>query len=232
MSDATATTVGVTTPLKGIRRTAARRMVAAWGAPVFHLTIEVDMTEASKIRQIVPEATVTDVLVAAAAQALRSVPALNSHVGDEEVTVFNEANVGIAVATEKGLTVPVIHRADHLTVPEIAARRRDVVERARTGALTRDDITGGTFTISNLGMMGIDRFDAILNIPQSAILAVGATKKRHVWNEAGGEWLPIAEFTLTCDHRSVDGATGAIFLKAFSDAVTTPITVYRPLPPG
>ena len=225
MSEATTTTVGVTTPLKGIRRTVARRMVAAWEAPVFHLTIEVDMTEASKIKQTVPEATLTDVLVVAAAKALKSVPAINSHVGDEEVTVFNEANVGLAVATEKGLTVPVIHGADHLTVPEIVALRRAVVDRARTGALTRDDITGGTFTISNLGMMGIDRFDAILNIPQSAILAVGATKKRHVWTETGSQWLPTAEFTLTCDHRSVDGATGATFLKAFSDALTTPLTV-------
>ncbi|WP_198415579.1 MULTISPECIES: 2-oxo acid dehydrogenase subunit E2 [Cryobacterium] len=215
----------MTTPLKGIRRTAARRMVAAWEAPVFHLTIEIDMTEASKVKQVVPEATVTDVLVAAAAQALIAVPALNSYVGDDEVTVFSEANVGVAVATDKGLTVPVIHGADRLTMTEIAARRREAVDRARTGTLVRDDITGGTFTISNLGMMGIDRFDAILNIPQSAILAVGATKKRHVWTEAGGEWLPIAEFTLTCDHRSVDGATGATFLKAFSDALTTPIAV-------
>jgi pyruvate dehydrogenase E2 component (dihydrolipoamide acetyltransferase) len=100
---------------------------------------------------------------------------------------------------------------------EIASRRKDIVERARTGALTREDISGGTFTISNLGMMGIRRFDAILNVPQAAILAVGSTEQR--LRLVGGEqqWLPIAEFTLTCDHRAIDGALGASFISKFKE---------------
>lgn len=217
------TQVGVTTPLKGMRRTAARRMVAAWQAPVFHLSMEVDMTEASKVKLVVPGATVTDVLIAAAGKALVAQPALNAYVGEDEVTLFEHANVGIAVATEKGLTVPVVYGADSLTLPEIAARRSDVVQRARTGSLTMDDVTGGTFTISNLGMMGIDRFDAILNVPQAAILAIGSTRQRYVWRGEGPVWLPIAELTLTCDHRAVDGAAGASFLTALLAALTEPI---------
>ena len=217
------TQVGVSTPLKGMRRTAARRMVAAWQAPVFHLTVEVDMTEASKVKQVVPGATVTDVFIAASAKALVAVPALNAHVGDDEVTLFTHANVGIAVATEKGLTVPVIHGANTLTLSEIAARRSDVVQRARTRGLAMDDVSGGTFTISNLGMMGVDRFDAILNVPQAAILAIGSTRQRYVWREDGPLWLPIAELTLTCDHRAVDGATGATFLAVLVAALTEPI---------
>lgn len=217
------TQVGVPTPLKGMRRTAARRMVAAWQAPVFHLVVEVDMTEASKAKQVVPGATVTDVFIAASGRALLAVPALNAHVGDDEVTLFPHANVGIAVATEHGLTVPVIHGADVLTLPEIATRRNEVVNKARARALAMDDVSAGTFTISNLGMMGVDRFDAILNVPQAAILAIGSTRQRNVWREDGPVWLPIAELTLTCDHRAVDGATGATFLAALVAILGEPI---------
>ncbi|WP_309620046.1 2-oxo acid dehydrogenase subunit E2 [Salinibacterium sp.] len=224
MSDAGfITQEGVRTPLKGLRRTAARRMMTAWQAPVFHLTVEVDMTEASLVQQRVPGATVTDVFVAASAQALLAVPSLNAHVGDDELTLFPHANVGIAVATDNGLTVPVIHGADVLSLSEIATRRRDVVQRARARALVMDDVTGGTFTISNLGMMAIDRFDAILNVPQAAILAIGSTRRRYVWRGDTAVWLPIAELTLTCDHRAADGAAGATFLAALTAALTKPI---------
>lgn len=215
--------VGITTPLKGIRRTAARRMVAAWAAPVFHLTVEVDMSAATGVKGIVAAATVTDVLLAAAAQALLRVPALNAHMGEGEVTVFPVANIGIAVATEAGLTVPVVHGVQQLGLAQIAERRRIVVQRAREGALTMADVSGGTFTISNLGMLGIDRFDAILNTPQVAILAVGATRKRQVLRDGVGVWLPIAEFTLSCDHRAVDGATGARFLATLKESIEQPL---------
>ncbi len=217
------TQVGVPTPLKGMRRTAARRMVAAWQAPVFHLAVEVDMTEAAKVKQMVPGATVTDVFISASGRALLAVPALNAHVGDDEVTLFPHSNVGIAVATEHGLTVPVIHGADVLTLSEIATRRNEVVNKARARTLAMDDVSAGTFTISNLGMMGIDRFDAILNVPQAAILAIGSSRQRYVWREDGPVWLPIAELTLTCDHRAVDGATGATFLAALVAILTEPI---------
>ena len=214
---------GQRTELKGMRRTAARRMVAAWEAPVFHLTVEVDMTEASRAKTVVSGATVTDVVVRATAYALTVVPAVNVHVEGEAVVSFQRAHIGIAVATEKGLTVPIIHAADQLSLDEIAQRRRDVVGRARSGGLGREDITGGTFTISNLGMLGVTRFDAIVNAPQAAILAVGATIRRNVWTEDGGEWRPIAELTLTSDHRALDGAIAAEFLAALKSKLQAPL---------
>jgi len=215
---------GEKVPFRGIRRTAARHMIAAWQVPAFHLTVEVDMTEALKIKQVSPGATLTDLLVYVSGRTLASVPELNVHVDEEGVIPFAQANVGLAVATEQGLTVPVIHDADSLSLQEIAARRTEIVERARTGTLTRPDITLGTFTISNLGMMGIRRFDAILNVPQAAILAVGSTEQRLRKVNGQDTWLPIAEFTLTCDHRAIDGATGAKFLKQFEDLLQSLIS--------
>lgn len=208
---------GTATPLKGIRRTAARRMVAAWEAPVFHLDVEVDMSSALTVKERAPGATVTDALLAACARALVEHPALNACYADEVVTTFDTANIGLAVATDAGLMVPVIHGADRLGLSGLGAARRDVTARAREGRLQMDDVTGGTFTVSNLGMMGIDRFDAILNVPQVAILAVGTTRQQQVWNDGDPAWRPISRLTLTCDHRAVDGATGAAFLTALRD---------------
>jgi len=197
-------------PLKGLARTAARRMVQAWEAPVFHLTVEVDMTSALAAKG--GGVTVTDLLVRACAVALKAHPAVNAHYGDEAITRFDDVNIGIAVATDAGLMVPVVHGADRLDVAGLASARRDVVERAGSGALKMPDVTGGTFTVSNLGMLGIDEFDAILNVPQVAILAVGATKDVPTLVDGETVWRPKARFTLTCDHRALDGATGARFL--------------------
>ena len=210
---------GTTTPLKGIRRTAARRMVAAWQAPVFHLSVEVDMSAALAAKGQTAGATVTDILLACCAGTLRAHRNLNAHYADEAVTVFDEVNLGIAVATDAGLVVPVVHGADGLDVAGLAAARKEVVGKARTGKLAMADVTGGTFTVSNLGMMGIDRFDAILNVPQVAILAVGSTRQRQVHNDGDPVWRPVAELTLTCDHRAIDGATGAGFLAALRTAL-------------
>jgi len=175
------------------------------------------MTHALGPRERAPGATVTDALLAACTAALRAHPSLNAHCDGAAVTVFDEVNLGIAVAADAGLTVPVLQGAQALDLSGFAAARRDVVERARTGKLTRADMTGGTFTVSNLGMMGVDRFDAILNPPQVAILAVGATKQRQVWHDGDPAWRPVAELTLTCDHRAVDGAAGAGFLATLRD---------------
>jgi pyruvate dehydrogenase E2 component (dihydrolipoamide acetyltransferase) len=204
-------------PLKGLARTAARRMVKAWEAPVFHLTVEVDMGAALSAKG--GGVTVTDLLVQACAVALKAHPAVNAHYDDEAVTVFGDVNVGIAVATDAGLMVPVIHGADRLDVPGLAAARRDVVARANAGELKMPDVTGGTFTVSNLGMLGIDEFDAILNVPQVAILAVGATRDVPVLVDGATAWRPKARFTLTCDHRALDGATGARFLATLREAL-------------
>lgn len=217
--------VGTNIPLKGIARAAARQMTAAWEAPAFHLAVEVDMTTALAVKSVHPGATVTDLLVAVCAQALAEHPALNAHYSDDGVMRFEEINVGIAVSTAAGLTVPNVHGAGELGIAGIAEVRREIVERARARKLSMGDVTGGTFTISNLGMFGIDRFDAIINVPQVAILAVGTTTRRFVWRNDSGQWLPIAEITLTCDHRAVDGATGAAFLARVRELLEGPINV-------
>lgn len=187
-------------------------MVKAWEAPVFHLGVDVDMTAA--LARKGEGVTVSDVLLLACAAALAAHPGLNAWFGDEAVTVVDDVNIGLAVATDAGLVVPVVHRVDTLDLDGVAAARRDVVERARTGKLAMADVTSGTFTVSNLGMLGIDEFDAILNVPQVAILAVSSTRQQQVWTSEGPGWKPVARFTLTCDHRAVDGATGARFLGA------------------
>ena len=210
---------GITSPLKGIRRAAARHMISAWEAPSFQLSVEVDMTLAAAVKTAVPTATVTDVIVRSCAEALAAHPSVNAWYSDMSVTAVSSVNVGVAVATPAGLTVPVIHAANELSLDQVASRRRDVVERARTGSLARADITGGTFTVSNLGMLDIDHFGAILNVPQVAILAVGSTRQRYVWNGGQPEWRPTAVLTLTCDHRAIDGVEGAAFLGTVKNLV-------------
>lgn len=210
--DAAQVLEGTTTPLSGIRRVTARRMAESWKAPVFHLTCETDMTQALELRDRQNVVTVTDVLLWACTEALARHPNLNAHFGDEAVTTFERVNLGLAVATEAGLTVPVIHGADYLDLSKLAHERRGMVEKARLGTLRMRDVDGGTFTVSNLGMFGIDRFDAVLNVPQVAILAVGTIRQRYVMVGDEPVWRPISELTLTCDHRAVDGATGARFL--------------------
>lgn len=205
---------GTSAPLMGIRRIAARRMVQAWEAPVFHLAVTVDMTGALTIGSRIPGATVTDALIRACAGALLEVPDLNAHYSDEVITTFDVANIAIAVATDAGLTVPVVHDAHTLDLAAIGARRKDVVQRARAGKLSMADYDGATFTVSNLGMLGVDYFDAILNPPQVGILAVGATKQTPVAVDGTVQVRPLATFTLTCDHRAVDGAAGARLLAA------------------
>ncbi|WP_104169012.1 2-oxo acid dehydrogenase subunit E2 [Arthrobacter sp. SX1312] len=215
---------GTTQPLKGIRRAAAKHMVSAWQAPAFHLTVEVDMTNALTVKSISPESTVTDRLISAAATALSEKRELNAYYSDEGVTIFDAINIGVAVATDAGLTVPVIHGVLNMSLPDIARRRREIVEKARARKLSMADISAGTFTISNLGMLGIDRFDAIINVPQVAILAVAATRERYVMRDGHAQWLPIAELTLTCDHRALDGYAGAVFLTRLKELIEAPIS--------
>lgn len=199
-------------PLSKTAKLMARHMVEAWHAPMFALTIEVDMSTATANR---PQGvTVTDVILAACVRSLKAHPKLNAHFREDAIVEFDDVNIGLAVAAEKGLTVPVIHRAQQLSLIEIAARRRELVEKTRAGRVKVTDVTGGTFSVSNLGMFDIARFTAILNPPQVAILAVGSAQHRQVWNGGDPRWRPIAEFTLTSDHRAVDGAAAAGFLAA------------------
>jgi pyruvate dehydrogenase E2 component (dihydrolipoamide acetyltransferase) len=206
--------------LTNIRRTIARRLTEAWTVPVFQLTVSADMTRAAELVRRHREAnkdvrlTVTDVLTKVAAQALMRHRAVNAQYTDEAILRFPTANVGIAAATPAGLIVPVIRSAERLTLAQIAAARTDLVQRARDGKLKTGDLEEGTFTISNLGMpqYGIEQFVAVINPPQAAILAVGATEERVVARAGELEILPMVTLTATFDHRAVDGADGAEFL--------------------
>jgi pyruvate dehydrogenase E2 component (dihydrolipoamide acetyltransferase) len=222
-------------PLQGIRRTIAERMTASYQtAPHITLTVRVDMTAFEETRAQLnakaeasgqPRVSATALIVKAVAWALKRHPWLNSTLReeDEEIHLLPEINVGVAVALEEGLIVPVVSQADRKSVAEIAAEVNDLVTRAREGQLTPSDVAGGTFTVSNLGPFGIEQFTAIINPPQAAILAVGATRPEVVADEEGQIAVrPIMRMTLSADHRIVDGAVAAHFLTDLREALETP----------
>ena len=211
-------------PLSNVRKTIARRLTEAWTVPAFQLTVDVDMTRTQELvqkqRELNPDVriTVTDVLTKICAQALMRHRDMNVQFTGDELLAFPNASVGIAVAAPQGLVVPVVKNAEQLTIAQIAQVRGDLVGRARDNKLKADDLDGGTFTISNLGMYDVDVFTAVLNPPQASILAVGQTRDKVVPRDGDVHVLPIMTMTITCDHRAVDGATGAEFLhtiKAF-----------------
>jgi len=150
---------------------------------------------------------------------------VNAQLHGDEVVKFPHADICIAVASDNGLVTPVVRAADTKSTAQIATEVADLAERARNGRLTRDEITGGTFTISNLGMFGVDRFDAIINPPQVAILAVGAGSDRVVARHGQATVAQVATLTLSCDHRVVDGAAGAQFLAMLRGLVEHPDTL-------
>jgi pyruvate dehydrogenase E2 component (dihydrolipoyllysine-residue acetyltransferase) len=207
-------------PLTSIRKTIARRLTEAWTVPVFQLTIDVDMERAVALReQLVARAgdgaksTLSDVLTKVCSSALMRHRALNAHFSEDGIQRFPTAHVGIAVAAPQGLVVPVIKNAESLTIQQIANARADIVGRARDNKLRTEDLAGGTFTISNLGMFGVEQFVAVLNPPQAAILAVGSVEERPAVRDGQVVPRPLMTVTLTCDHRTVDGADGARFLE-------------------
>jgi pyruvate dehydrogenase E2 component (dihydrolipoamide acetyltransferase) len=207
--------------LTPVRRTIARRLTEAWQAPAFQIAMSADMTRAQALHARLAERvqegeakpTVTDILTKACAAALMRHRAVNAHWAEDAIELHPSANVGIAVAIPAGLVVPVIHQAERKTIAELAAARADIVTRARENKLRQEDLEGGTFTISNLGMYGVEQFVAVLNPPQAAILAVGAIEEKAVPTESGFDARPQMTLTLTCDHRSLDGATAADFLR-------------------
>jgi len=215
-------------PLTNIRKTIARRLTAAWEAPVFQLTVSADMTRANELiaraRESRPDVrvTVTDLLAKLCAVALMRHRDVNVQFADDELLKFPTANVGIAVAAPQGLIVPVLRSVERQSLAELATARGELVGRARENKLTTQDLEGGTFTISNLGMYGIEQFIAVLNPPQAAILAVGATADTPVARGGAVEVRPVMTMTLTVDHRAVDGAAGADFLRTVKQLVEDP----------
>jgi pyruvate dehydrogenase E2 component (dihydrolipoamide acetyltransferase) len=216
-------------PISNTWRVMAERMVQSWTtAPHFFLTREVNASRLVTWRERVnaraaEKITFTDLLVKIVATALRQHPRLNAAWRDGALVLHDDINIGIAVAIEEGLVVPVIHRADTLTLAQIAARRAEVVARAQAGKLRLDDVQGGTFTLSNLGMYGVDAFHAIVNPPQAAILAVGRIAERVVAVNGQPSVQPMLTLTLSCDHRVVDGARGAQFLGSIAEFIEEPL---------
>jgi pyruvate dehydrogenase E2 component (dihydrolipoamide acetyltransferase) len=213
-----------TVKLTSLRRTIARRLTEAWEAPAFQITMSADMTRALALRERLREdgVTVTDLLVKLAAIALLRHREVNAHFAGDELRIFPNAHIGLAVATERGLLVPVLRETERKPVTELAAERAQLVSRAREAKLVQEDLEGGTFTISNLGMYGVEQFIAVLNPPQAAILAVGAIEQRPVLED--GEFVPrpLMALTLTCDHRAVDGSKAAEFLRELKTLLEEP----------
>jgi pyruvate dehydrogenase E2 component (dihydrolipoamide acetyltransferase) len=216
--------------LTSTRRTIARRLTEAWGAPVFQLSVTADASELVVTRERLVELmregeakpTVNDVLTRVVAAALVRHRSVNAHFTDGRIMRYPGASVGIAVAAPSGLVVPVIRAADRKTVQQIAAARADLVTRARDGKLKLADLEGGTFTISNLGMYGIEHFVAVLNPPQVAILAVGSIEDRPAALDGDLVIVPTMTMTLSCDHRAIDGSEGAEFLRTVKAFVESP----------
>ena len=215
-----AETTSTTRPLSKTEKLMVRAMTTAWTAPMFAIVLDIDMTAAQTRRA--EGVTLTDVILADCAATLAGHPAINAHYRDETVVQFAEVNIGLAVASDRGLTVPVIHGAQALSLAGIAARRAEIVAKVRAGKIAIADVMGGTFTVSNLGMLGVRQFTAIINPPQAAILAVGSTEMRQIWNNGDPQWRPMCSFSLTCDHRATDGAQAARFLAALKARLETP----------
>ena len=212
-------------------RIIAERMTASWTtAPHFYLVREVNVARlvawlGTARKQTGARITYTDLLVKLVAATLAQHPRVNVSWKDGALERHAEINIGLAVALEDGLVVPVIARADTLGLKDIATRREDLVARAQAGKLRPADIQGGVFTISNLGMYGVDAFSAIVNPPQAAILAVGRIADRVVPVNGQPAVQPTMTLTLSCDHRALDGARGAQFLGALADLIEEPLAL-------
>jgi pyruvate dehydrogenase E2 component (dihydrolipoamide acetyltransferase) len=210
-------------------RIMAERTTQGWTSiPHFYLVREVNASRLITwreqiLKRVAEKVTYTDLLVKIVAAALRMHPRLNASWSEGKLTLKQEVHVGLAVAAEEGLVVPVIHQADKLSLGEIVEQRVELVAKAQAGKLRPQDISGGTFTISNLGMYHVDAFNAIINAPQAAILAVGRIAERVVPVNGQPAVQPMMVLTLSCDHRAVDGARGAQFLDTVATLVEEPL---------
>ena len=216
-------------PLTSLRKTIARRMTEAWQAPAFQISMSADMTRAIELRERLveraeggPKPSYNDILVKVCAAALMRHRAVNARFAGDAIELLPSADVGIAVAIPNGLVVPIVRACELKSIAQIAAESRELAARAREGKLRQEDLEGGSFTVSNLGMYGVEQFTAVLNPPQAAILAVGAIEERVVVNDGEFDMRSLMTLTLTCDHRSLDGATAADFLRTLKDFLEDP----------
>jgi pyruvate dehydrogenase E2 component (dihydrolipoamide acetyltransferase) len=219
-------------PLTQLRKTIARRLAQSIGPiPTFYLTTEVDMERAWDAREALkalgegPKVSFNDIIIKAVATALRRHPACNAWWQDDRIRYWNEVHVSMAVAIEDGLITPVIRHADLKSLREIAAESHDLVARARERRLGPEEYTGGTFSVSNLGMLDIDEFTAVVNPPEAGILAVGRIVEKAVAHEGQLAVRRRLRLTMSCDHRVIDGATGAQFLKALKTMLENPLAL-------
>jgi pyruvate dehydrogenase E2 component (dihydrolipoamide acetyltransferase) len=220
-------------PLSSIRRITAQRLTESAAAPHFYLTSVTDADALQKLRaefntefsDTGPKISVTDLLIRACGVTLRNHLDVNSSWGGDHLVRHSHVNIGCAVATDNGLLVPVIRDADRKSLTEIAAETHALVKRARTGRLTPDELTGSTFTISNLGMYGIDHFTAVINPPEAAILAIGAAREEPVVRDGQLTAATTLKLTLSIDHRVLDGATAAVFLRDLVNLLEHPLRI-------
>lgn len=214
-----------------MRKVIAKRLgESKFSAPHFYLTMEINMDNAMTARAAMNEVSevkisFNDMVVKAASRALRKHPAVNSSWMGDFIRQYQHIHIGVAVAIEEGLIVPVIRFADQKTLSQIAAESKELAGKARNKKLQPNEFTGNTFTISNLGMMDIEEFTAIINPPDSAIMAVGRIKEVVVRKGDGFGVTNVMKITLSCDHRSVDGAVGAAFLQTFKKYLENPVTM-------
>jgi pyruvate dehydrogenase E2 component (dihydrolipoamide acetyltransferase) len=228
------------TPLTQIRKTIARRLAESIGpVPTFYLTSEVDMERVWEAREALRTAgkresgeegtasnvSFNDIVVKAVAMALRQHPACNAWWRNDHIRYWNEVHVSMAVAIDEGLITPVIRHADQKSLREIGAEARDLAGRARERRLKPEEYTGGTFSISNLGMLDIEEFTAIINPPEAGILAVGRIVQKAVEHEGALALRRRMRLTMSCDHRIIDGATGAKFLKTLKGMLENPLAL-------
>ncbi|MFQ5996138.1 MAG: dihydrolipoamide acetyltransferase family protein [Dehalococcoidales bacterium] len=218
-------------PLSSMREVIARRMTESFQTPHFYLSVEVDAQELGKIRnQLLPviesqtgiRLTLTDLIIKIVTKALKDNPALNCSYVDGGVKLFKRIDIGLVTAVEGGLVVPVIRLADQKSLAEITQARAELVQKARERTLTKEEMTGSTFTISNLGMFEIDQFSAILQPPEAAILAVGRIAEKPVVRNGEIVIRPMMTLTLSIDHRVLDGAIGAQFLQSLKNYIENP----------
>jgi pyruvate dehydrogenase E2 component (dihydrolipoamide acetyltransferase) len=216
-------------PLTQIRKTIAKRLAQSIGpVPTFYLTTEVDMERVWEARESLsqePRVSFNDIIIKAVAMALRQHPACNAWWQDDHIRYWNEVHVSMAVAVEEGLITPVIRYADQKVLRQIAEESRDLAGRARERRLKPEEYTGGTFSVSNLGMLDIDEFTAVINPPEAGILAVGRIAQKPVAVGAEVAVRRRMRLTMSCDHRVIDGATGAQFLKTLKGMLENPLAL-------